>query len=146
MRYGRAVHWRAVAAIISMGACAPGFHPAIEPEGGPCRTGSVSFYVPEGESHRAILNRWCEAVGPAVYLPQRSAASDVARITSEPDDSAQAALPVADSVLVVAWNNHVGGGALEQFVDDVRAGRLTNGDSVHHFVLLLQEVYRSSDA
>jgi endonuclease/exonuclease/phosphatase family metal-dependent hydrolase len=104
----------------------------------------VAFYVPEAESHRSLLDRWCAAVGPAVYLPQRSAASDVARITSVPEDSARAALPVADSVLVVAWNNHVGGGALEQLVDDVRAGRLTGGDSVHHFVLLLQEVYRRS--
>ncbi len=144
MRRRRAVYWQAITTIIGLGACGPAFRAATEPEGGSCRTGDVSFYVPEGESHQSILTRWCAGVGPAVYLPQRSAESDVARITSEREDSAQAALPVADSVLVVAWNNHVGGGALERFVDDLREGRLTNGDSVHHFVLLLQEVYRSS--
>jgi len=134
---------RLLAAAILTGACAPAFQAAVRAEPELCRTGPVAFYVPEAGAHRAALDRWCAAVGPAVFVPARSAAMDVERITSEPDDSATIVLPVADSVLIVAWNNHVGGGALERFVDDLRAGRLTGGDSVHHFVLLLQEVYRS---
>lgn len=145
MRQARAGHGLVVAAISGLAACAPAFHPAVEPEGGACRAGDVSFRVPAGESHQAVLARWCAAVGPAVYMPQRSVAADVARITSEVAYTARPALPVADSVLVVAWNNHVGGGALERFVDDLRAGRLTGGAPVRHFVLLLQEVYRSSE-
>lgn len=136
-------YWPVVVVAVAA-ACSPGFHPAVRAEPELCRTGSVAYYIPEAGAHQAVLQRWCAGVGPAVFLSQRSVESDIARITGTPDDSAQAALPVADSVLVVAWNNHVGGGALEQFINDVRAGRLTNGDSVHHFVLLLQEVYRSA--
>ncbi|HEU5208302.1 MAG TPA: endonuclease/exonuclease/phosphatase family protein [Longimicrobiales bacterium] len=144
MRRCRTGQWLLVPAFLMVGACAPGFRGAVQPDAELCRTGTVAFYVPEGELHQSLLARWCAGVGPAVYQPRRSAEADVARITEEAVDSALSALPVADSVLIVAWNNHVGGGALEQFVDDVRAGRLTSGDSVHHFVLLLQEVYRNS--
>src|SRR5690606_38666346 len=108
---------RLLAAAILTGACAPAFQAAVRAEPELCRTGPVAFYVPEAGAHRAVLDRWCAAVGPAVFVPARSAAMDVERITSEPDDSATIVLPVADSVLIVAWNNHVGGGALERFVD-----------------------------
>lgn len=47
-----------------------------------------------------------------------------------------------DSLLVVTWNVHVGGGDVVGFVDDLRDGRLT-GEPVEHFVLLLQEVHRA---
>lgn len=47
-----------------------------------------------------------------------------------------------DSLLVVTWNVHVGGGDVLRFVDELRSGRVT-GDPVDHFVLLLQEVYRA---
>lgn len=144
MKYCWGDRWWLVAVIAVTGACAPGFHPAAQAAPELCRTGAVAYYIPEARSHQAVLQRWCAGVGPAVFLARRSAAADVASITGAPADSAQAVLPVVDSVLIVAWNNHVGGGALDQFVDDIRAGRLTNGDSVHHFVLLLQEVYRSS--
>src|SRR5688500_12539163 len=60
--------------------------------------------------------------------------------------------PLADSVsvapaslAVITWNTRVGGADLSRFVRDLRNGRFTGGDSVHHFVLLHQEVYRASD-
>jgi endonuclease/exonuclease/phosphatase family metal-dependent hydrolase len=86
--------------------------------------------APKPERHS--LDLWCETVGPAVLLPQPSVR-----------DSAQ---PVADSIAIVTWNVHVGGGDVERLVRDLRSGRFTDGDTVAHFVLLLQEAYRASDS
>ncbi len=47
-----------------------------------------------------------------------------------------------DSLLVVTWNVHVGGGDVLRFVDDLRSGRIT-GDPVDHFLILLQEAHRA---
>lgn len=82
------------------------------------------------EGDHAVLDRWCETVGPAVF-----------RARPAVEDS----LPI-DSIAIVSWNTHVGGGDIERFVRDLRSGRFTKGDSVRHFVLLLQEVYRVSDS
>jgi endonuclease/exonuclease/phosphatase family metal-dependent hydrolase len=70
------------------------------------------------------LDRWCAGVGPVVSLVQ------------------DAPEPVLDSLPVISWNTHVGGGDLAGLVRDLRAGKLTDGQSIEHFVLLLQEVYR----
>ena len=51
------------------------------------------------------------------------------------------AVPV-DSVAVISWNTHVGGGDIVRLVSELEAGKLTGGEPVGHFVLLLQEVYR----
>lgn len=75
---------------------------------------------------RGTLDRWCLGVGPPV-------------LTSRLD-------PVSTGVntlVLVTWNIHVGGGNLLGLVHDLRVGRLTDGRPVEHFVLLLQEVYRS---
>lgn len=79
-------------------------------------------------NERRSLDRWCAGVGPSI-VPSAAHGFD----TLEP--------PFA----VVSWNTHVGAGDLDVFVDDLRAGRLT-GKPVRHFVLLLQEAYRSGDA
>lgn len=79
---------------------------------------------------RTTLDLWCETVGPAVLDAS----------PAQPDTTP------ADSIAIVTWNTHVGGGGIERFVRDLRAGRLTKGDSVRHFVLLLQEVYRAGEA
>ena len=55
----------------------------------------------------------------------------------------QDAEPVGlDSIAVISWNTHVGGGDITGLVRDLKAGKLTDGRRVEHFVLLLQEVYR----
>lgn len=80
-------------------------------------------------SDREELDRWCAGVGPAVV--ERYEAPLGQRPTS------------AHELTVVSWNTNVGGGNLPGFISDLRAGRFTGGDSVEHFVLLLQEVYRT---
>jgi endonuclease/exonuclease/phosphatase family metal-dependent hydrolase len=81
---------------------------------------------------RRVLDYWCETVGGAVLDP-KPAVRDTGDI-------------VVDSVAIVSWNTHVGGADIERFVRDLRAGRFSNGDSIHHFVLLLQEVFRAGDS
>jgi endonuclease/exonuclease/phosphatase family metal-dependent hydrolase len=74
------------------------------------------------------LDAWCAAVGPAVAIA-----------AATPPDEA------VDSLLVVSWNVHVGGGDMVRFVADLRSGVLTGGP-VRHFALLLQETHRSGSA
>lgn len=87
---------------------------------------TVRWRLPEEVDEVRQLNAWCAAVGPAAvggWAP--------------PADSA----PV-DSIALVAWNVHVGGGALRRLVEDLRSGALTGQGAVDHFVLLLQEAHR----
>lgn len=79
--------------------------------------------APENEA--AQLDRWCAGVGPPVSIPIAAGGSSS-----------------ADMPVVVSWNTHEGGGNIDAFVADLKAGRLT-GRPVTSFVLLLQEVYRS---
>ena len=88
----------------------------------------VEWKGPRSDSHRHQLNAWCAAVGPAVF-----------------GGWAEPPVGPVDSVAVVAWNLHVGGGDLRRLVDDVRSGALTGGRRVEHFVLLLQEAFREDD-
>jgi hypothetical protein len=74
----------------------------------------------------------CTSVGPAVY-------GSPVHVDESPH------LP-ADSLAVVSWNVHVGGGDIVALVDDLRRGRLTGGKPVHDFILLLQEAFRSGIA
>lgn len=62
-----------------------------------------------------------------------------------PAISVVAATPALNELAVVSWNTNVGGGDVPGLVADLRDGRLTDGDSVRHFVLLLQEAYRASE-
>jgi endonuclease/exonuclease/phosphatase family metal-dependent hydrolase len=72
---------------------------------------------------------WRAAVGPAVIVSgERPAAS------------------VLDSLVVVSWNTHVGGGDVDRLIHDLRAGELTEGRPPGDFVLVLQEVFRSGEA
>jgi endonuclease/exonuclease/phosphatase family metal-dependent hydrolase len=54
-----------------------------------------------------------------------------------------AVVGATDSVLVVTWNVHVGGGDVPALIEEVRAGALSDGTPPAAFVILLQEAYRS---
>jgi endonuclease/exonuclease/phosphatase family metal-dependent hydrolase len=83
-----------------------------------------------------VLGRWCAAVGRAMVRPARAESPDARR-----GEAAR-----VDSLAVVSWNVHVGAGDVVRFAEDLRGGRLTGGQPVHHFVLLLQEVHRAGEA
>ncbi len=75
------------------------------------------------------LDGWCAGVGhPALVGPA---------------DAVQDGATVLDSLVVVTWNIHVGGGDLIRLVGDLRRGALTGGRPVEDFVLLLQEAHRA---
>ena len=57
-----------------------------------------------------------------------------------------AALPALDEVVTVSWNAHLADGELGNLITALRAGSLTGGRPVKHFVLLVQELYRRGDA
>ena len=78
------------------------------------------------EADRPELDRWCAAVGPPRV---RAATRDVP-------------VPADGDLVVAVWNIRLGAGAVESLVSDLRAGRLTSGEPVRHFALLLQEVHR----
>ncbi|MBX6364254.1 MAG: endonuclease/exonuclease/phosphatase family protein [Gemmatimonadetes bacterium] len=113
------------------GACGPArAKHARPPEPAGCQqaadSGAVRWVVPRPAE--ASPAEWCVAVGTPVLRNRR------------PTGDA-----VVDSLLVVTWNTHVGGGDVARLVEDLRAGRVT-GAPVRDFVLLLQEAYRAGGA
>jgi endonuclease/exonuclease/phosphatase family metal-dependent hydrolase len=116
----------ALAALAATG-CALASSGAAPPAPARCRDAArVAWLVPASSPE---LDRWCAAVGAPALEPAPGAGEGV-----------------ADSVAVVSWNTHVGGGDLAALVGDLRTGRLTGGRPVRDFVLLLQEVYRADPA
>jgi endonuclease/exonuclease/phosphatase family metal-dependent hydrolase len=89
----------------------------------------VGWVLPPDPSDWPVNDAWCAAVGAPLK-------HEVAGLGE----------PVLDSLLVVTWNVNVGGGDLLAFVAALRAGALTGGRAVEHFVLLLQEAYRAGAA
>lgn len=108
---------------------APAMSPAVA---GSCRSESLRWFAPEREEDRARLDAWCAGVGQPVL--QSAALVDV-----------EAPIDLAD-VTFVSWNVHVGNGDIPAFVRDLRAGLLTSGRPVRHFVLMLQEAVRTTGA
>jgi endonuclease/exonuclease/phosphatase family metal-dependent hydrolase len=107
---------------------------ATEPAEAPCRqvarpsSLAVAWVGPEASRDRDRLDRWCDAVGPLVADPTPRAA------------------PIPDNTIaVVVWNVHVGGGDVGQLIDALTRGEFTDGAPVTSFVLLLQETYRRGD-
>jgi endonuclease/exonuclease/phosphatase family metal-dependent hydrolase len=86
--------------------------------------------VPISTQDRRELDYWENAVGSPVVWPAPECANP---------------LPPSDSLLVVSWNVHVGHGDLDSLVDDIRGARFIVGDSIQHFVLLIQEAFRRGD-
>jgi hypothetical protein len=85
-------------------------------------------WVTGSQEDASTLDRWCRAVGPAVYVPR-----PVAPASSPPS---------LEEVVVVTWNAHLAEGRLTELVGALRTGSLTNGVPVRHFVLLVQELFR----
>ena len=76
---------------------------------------------------QVMLDRWCRAVGRPIVI-QAAAATPL--------------VPDIAELTIVTWNAHVGEGRLADLVSDLRAGALTDGRPVQHFVLLVQELFR----
>jgi endonuclease/exonuclease/phosphatase family metal-dependent hydrolase len=90
---------------------------------------AVRWWSPPGDRDRANLLRWCQTVGPVLFQPA-------------PDHPAAHAI---DRLAIVSWNLHVGGGDVDGLIRRLRAGEFTGGESIEHFVLLLQEAYRRDE-
>ncbi len=119
------------------GACAPSYRMAEVPQVPACRGAvdtrgsagdvSVTWWAPQSVSDRHRHLAWCDTVGPTVVASA---------------DGALESPPVANTLAIVSWNTHVGGGDIPALVADLRSGRWTRGRPARHFVLLLQEVFR----
>jgi endonuclease/exonuclease/phosphatase family metal-dependent hydrolase len=116
--------------VILVTSCSTAGHHSPAAVAGPdCRTRTaapVSWVLPPEPARH---DDWCAAVGPAL-------------VTSPSADGGEEIGGPVDSLLVVSWNLHVGGGELRRLAADLRSGRLT-GEPARHFVLLLQEAYRT---
>jgi hypothetical protein len=86
----------------------------------------------DAASARKTLDAWCRGVGPVVHQ-------------SGPLNPTADSPSVQGPIVVASWNVNVGAGDLAPFVADLRAGQLSGGRRVEHFVLLLQEVLRTGD-
>jgi endonuclease/exonuclease/phosphatase family metal-dependent hydrolase len=131
--------------LVLVAACVPGPQPAdsapaveasICPHAASSPSGSrtLPVYWSHDAANAELLEPWCAAVGAAtVHQPDLGTPGDAAGTGG------------VDSLAVVSWNVHVGGGDIASFVEDLRAGRLTAGRPVRDFVLLLQESYRAGE-
>jgi len=90
---------------------------------------SIQWFEASIAEEKEELLRWCAAVGPPLI--------EVADVVPTP--------VLLDSLAIVTWNTHVGGGALGYFIRQLRTGVLTGGRRVDHFVILLQETFRDGD-
>ena len=87
----------------------------------------VEWVLAPDPTERALLDDWWQAVGKPVFHVQQSQQGQQ-----------------ADSLVLITWNLHSGGGDLPALIDDLQKGVLT-GQPVSHFVLLLQEAFHVSD-
>ena len=114
----------------------------------PAEPNEVRWLLPRSSGDVQQLNAWCAAVGPAIVggwaEPLGTPVSADAPATPGDTTGAAELGPSIDSLLVVSWNVHVGGGELERLVEEIRSGEIT-GQPVEHFVLLLQEAYRGGE-
>lgn len=90
----------------------------------------IRWIRPDDADELAKLDAWCWGVGPSY----QARGDQVAAATG------------IDSIAIVAWNVHVGGGDGRRLIADLRDGRLTGGQPPEHFVILLQEAHRAGAA
>jgi endonuclease/exonuclease/phosphatase family metal-dependent hydrolase len=91
-------------------------------------TSSIEWIRPSNAAERKAHALWRKGVGPPLTLETPDSGQDAKRL---------------DSLLIVSWNTHVGGADLNAFIGDLRSGKLTSGEPIHDFVLLLQETFRA---
>jgi endonuclease/exonuclease/phosphatase family metal-dependent hydrolase len=115
----------AVNGVPDAASAAPAHCPAIAQD--TAAAGAIRWVRDAAPVDREVLDAWCRGVGAAVVT-----------------NGAAARLRL-DSLLVLTWNTHVGGGDVDALVADLRSGAVT-GVPVRHFALLLQEVRRDGDA
>jgi endonuclease/exonuclease/phosphatase family metal-dependent hydrolase len=100
----------------------------VDPAGVLLDRSQVSWMSPDDIGDRAKLDAWCNTVGPVVVGGPR--------------------LPspiLADRLIVVGWNVHLGAGDVVRLVDDLRGGRIGDKAADAPIVLLLQETFRSGE-
>jgi endonuclease/exonuclease/phosphatase family metal-dependent hydrolase len=133
-----------LAAALLSGACATSAGMRLGPAERECpgrdaeaAGGAITWYGPAGQGDAESNERWCETVGLAVVerLPRGSFPKPGA----------------ADSLAVVAWNVLIGGGDVPLFLEEVLGYEChptspALGAGFSHFVLLIQEAYRRSEA
>ena len=96
-----------------------------------CRQWSASgdvapaWIAPSDLNSRFRLSRWCETVGPIFFQGRPAAAAES-----------------VETLAIVSWNVHEGGGDVDDLVRRLRGGGFTAGVPVEQFVLLLQEATR----
>jgi endonuclease/exonuclease/phosphatase family metal-dependent hydrolase len=88
------------------------------------------WFAPPAED-TASLESWCRAVGVPV----------IASTPAQPNG----VVPALEDLVVISWNAHLADGRLADLIRDLRAGGMTDGRPVAHFVLLLQELYRRGE-
>ena len=98
----------------------------------PCRTTDpagieVEWIETADPSDHEALAVGCASVGPVVVRGVAGSGSP----------------PVLDSLVVITWNVHVGGGDVPLLVEQLRRGEFTDGRRPGHFVVFLQEVFRA---
>jgi endonuclease/exonuclease/phosphatase family metal-dependent hydrolase len=114
--------------------CARLPHPVIDPSALTCRVvvpdpaPSIAWIEPADARSRAAAPRWCATVGPVVF-----------------DQGALTERPPSNTLTVITWNVHVGGGDIGELLRLLARGDFTEGEAVDDYVLLLQEVRRRDE-
>lgn len=92
-----------------------------------CDDGSpqVTWELSPQPVDRAVLDRWCDSVGPPVVLQGTTSTRDTRQL------------------LVISWNVHVGGGRVQALVEQLKATTPPPPTGDLGIVLLLQETFRA---
>jgi len=83
-------------------------------------------WAPADSAASVRLSRWCATVGPVYFIGNPRVVDD---------------RPI-DRLAIISWNIHEGRGHVTDLIRRLRAGEFTGGESIHDFVLLLQEATR----
>jgi len=131
-----------VSSLVGVGGCVRTKPPVMSPSTAEsCRSATVRWFGPADSRDRERLSAWCAGVGqPVLQLVPR--VNDTGNPVVKPATTSPLSI---EDVVFVSWNVHVGNGDLNAFVRDLRAGALTDGKPVNHFVLMLQEAVRGRD-